>query len=392
MKRAKFFAPLAAAALLASCAGHDSAVKVEVKNNEHAASCATVELSAADILGRLGSSYCVVSDSQGREIPSQITYDSLLVFVAELDSCATEVYTITAADTAGVYPRLVSGRIYPERADDVAWENEEGGFRIYGPATQARGERAFGYDLFFKHRTPEPVLETLYGAQTSSENWAKVDSLRKIDPALAADFERSFTYHLDHGLGMDCYAVGPTAGAGVNIPVVNDSLCFAWCYSTADVLDNGPVRFTVGLTFAPRALGSDSAVVETRLISLDSRSYLNRTRVHYEGLSEPCTIALGFPRRDDSPATLDNSGVIAYADPTQGPDNGKALLGLVLPGGFDRTAEAAGHILGYTELAPADTLDYYWGFAWNRNEPQLEGEAWSETLRHLPPSVSVTVR
>ncbi len=109
-----------------------------------------------------------------------------------------------------------SGRVYPERNDDLAWENDLVAFRAYGPTTQRNGERVFGYDLFLKYPDKGPVLERLYAAQTSARNWAVVDSLRKTDPDpdRAREFERSFTYHVDHGYGMDCFAVGPTLGCG----------------------------------------------------------------------------------------------------------------------------------------------------------------------------------
>ncbi|MCM1066868.1 MAG: DUF4861 domain-containing protein [Muribaculaceae bacterium] len=368
------YLPSALCLLALSCTPTRPSLEVEVSNSGDVAAVQTVELDARAVLDRLGAAHCIVLDPSGAEIPSQITHDSLLIFTAEAAPGATLSYTVEAADSAAVYPAVVSGRIYPERADDIAWENETSGFRLYGPTTQARGERAFGYDLFFKHATPDPILETLYGVETDPATWAKVDSLRDIDPALAEEYIASFSYHIDHGLGMDCYAVGPTLGAGVAVPVDADTLCYAWCYSDARVLDNGPVRFTVDLTFAPRTVGTDTAVVETRRISLDSRAPLNHTKVHYSGLSAPRTIAMGFPRRDDSGAVLNPDGVISYADPTQGPDNGKAYLGLVLPAGFERVAEADGHILGYTTLAPADTLDYYWGFVWNANEPDITVE------------------
>lgn len=61
-------------------------------------------------------------------------------------------------DSLHLYETQVTGRLYPERADDVAWENEKVGFRIYGPATQAKGERSFGYDIFFKYPDKGLVL------------------------------------------------------------------------------------------------------------------------------------------------------------------------------------------------------------------------------------------
>ena len=181
---------------------------------------------------------------------------------------------------------------------------------------------------------------------------------------------------------MDCYAVGPTLGAGVAAPLANDTLNFPWCYENVEIIDRGPLRFTARLDFAPRAIGTDSAVTEHRIISLDAGSRLNRCMVWYDGLTAPQTvIATGFPRRDDFPA-ITATDYIAYSDPTQGPDNGRALLGAVRPEGFDGNTETAGHILATSTISPADTLDYYWGFAWNREEINTP-EEWASYLQNF---------
>lgn len=341
----------------------------------------TVELSADSVLNLLGSKYCYVADPKGREIPSQITHDGLLIFQPAVTAGSAR-YRILPSGTPRNYAQLTSGRLYPERADDVAWENELVGFRIYGPGTQKKNERAYGYDIFFKHHTKEQILEKLYAPETSPATWVTVDSLRAISEQKAEDYIKTFSYHIDHGLGMDCYAVGPTLGAGVAAPLVNDSISYSWCYDKAEVLDNGPLRFTVRLTFAPRRIGADSAVIEHRLISLDAGSHLNHTRVWYEGLTAPLEIVAGFPLRDDSKPVATDS-FIAYADPTQGPDNGKALLGIIPAKPFASTETREGHILGRTSVSPDGVFDYYWGFAWSR-EPlagkKADIDSWARYL------------
>lgn len=328
----------------------------------------TVELSLSEIRNRLGGDYFYVAGPDGCEIPSQITHDSLLIFQASVPAGASVSYRIYPSDTLRAYAAVTTGRLYPERADDIAWENDLVGFRVYGPATQAKGEKAFGYDIFFKHPDRVPVLERLYEPETNPATWIKADSLRAIDPALAEEFIRSISYHIDHGLGMDCYAVGPTLGDGVAALADGDTIFYPWCYREAEVLDNGPIRFSVAMIFAPVAVRNDSAVVEKRLISLDSGCHLNHCLVWYEGLSADSDIVAGFPRRDNSVAVMDSSaGIVAYADPTQGPDNGKALLGLIIPSAENLSvAETSDHILARTTISPSDTLDYYWGFAWDR--------------------------
>lgn len=381
MKLPHFVLSAMAAATLLACSQSSKALTVTVSNDlDFPRTGETVELPADSILHLLGSKYCRITTADGKEIPSQITYDGKLIFNADVDAASTATYNILPDNTMPVYTATVSGDLRPERADDISWENEKVGFRVYGPATQARGEKAFGYDIFFKHPTSELILDTLYAAQTSSANWAKVDSLRKIDRQLASDFEKTFTYHLDHGLGMDCYAVGPTLGDGVAVLMEGDSLCFAWCYDKVKILDNGPIRFSVSLDFAPRTVGAYSAVVEHRILTLDSGSHLNDAKVWYDGLSSPRKIAAGFPRRDDSPAVMKAAeGFIAYSDPTQGPDNGRALLGVVLPEGVDSAYEAQGHILATTVIEPTDALRYNWGFAWSRTDID-NMDKWAEYL------------
>lgn len=378
--------------LLASCASRG--VKLDVTNdNDFRCEREIVELSADSIAELLGADCFYIVDADGNEIPSQFTADGKFIFVASADPKATVGYRILRADSIHQYDTLVCGRLYPERADDVAWENEYVGFRAYGPATQAKGEKAYGYDIFFKYPGKGLVLEKLYGPETSPATWAKVDSLRKIDPQQAEDFINSFSYHIDHGLGMDCYAVGPTLGDGVaalledgnNAKNSDDSgnggdsannsneanngdleIAFPWCYEKAEVVDSGPLRFTVRLDFAPVSKGRDENVTEHRLITLDAGKHLNRCRVWFDGLTYPRRIAAGIPLRDDSHVIADiPCHLIAYADPTQGPDNGKAQLGVIMPGARD-TLLTQGHALILKDFAPTDTLDYYWGFSWNR--------------------------
>ena len=365
---------------LALAACQDGGVKVRVANDSKLdRKAGLVMLDAGQLKERLGSGYLYVTDASGREIPSQLTSDGRLLFTADVAAGDECTFTVAAADSAHVYHALTTGRVYPERADDVSWENELVGFRAYGPATQRNGERAFGYDIFFKHPTSDQILEVLYGAQCDPAAWKRVDSLRAVDPAMAEDYIQSFTYHVDHGLGMDCYAVGPSLGAGVAVPVVNDSLAFAWCYDKAEVTDNGPLRFGLRLDFAPRAVGADSAVTEHRIITLDAGRHLNTARVWYDGLTAPVTVAAGVPLRDDSPVFTDAAkGILAYSDPTQGPDNGRAMLGVVM-NGADSIVEKQGHIVAMTTLAPGDTLSYSWGFAWDRADITTP-EAWQQYL------------
>lgn len=368
------------------------ALNLEVRNTEAYPRKAVAQTDARALFSKIKSGACYIVDTKGKEVPSQLTADSLLLFMADVPAHGKAVYKVISATEMHSYPASVCGRIYPERADDIAWENETAGYRVYGPATQAKGEKGYGYDIFFKY-TGAPVVEELYAAQCSAENWRKADSLRHLDNAAAEAFINSFTYHIDHGKGMDCYAVGPTLGAGVAAPLTTSGeLAFPWCYTNARIIDNGPLRFTLELEFAPRTVGTDTAVVEKRLITLDSNALLNRCRVSYSGLSAGTPVTVGFPLRDKSGIVAEKKGIVAYSDPTQGDSNGRAYLGIVAPAGFTDTAEKNGHILGIGSPAADGNFDYFWGFAWDRNNPGMNLGTWTETLRRFAAERPLEVR
>lgn len=261
----------------------------------------------------------------------------------------------------------VYGKVYPERNDDLSYENDVVGFRIYGPKTQRNGEKSFGYDIFAKYPDTGLVLPYLYGEQCSRSNWAKVDSLRKIDKQAAKKLEESFTYHIDHGKGGDFYAVGPTLGCGVAALLDADGkIQFPWCYDMVEIVENGPDRFEAILSFAPVAIGNDT-ITERRRLVLDKGSYLNYCEVSYDGMTHPYGIVAGFPRRDDGEAIMKpEEGVLAYEDPTQRNDSGKIFTGIIIPGGAEDMLEDQSHILAKSIISPGETFRYYWGNAWSK--------------------------
>lgn len=274
----------------------------------------------------------------------------------------------------------VSGRVYPERNDDLSWENDLVAFRVYGPETQRRGEKSFGYDIFLKYPGKGEVLERLYGEQCSAANWAKVDSLRKVDPKQAKAFQDSFSYHIDHGYGMDCYAVGSTLGCGLAAIAIGDSICYPWCYDKVEILENGPERFQAKLIFAPVRIGDDAEVVESRVITLDKGTHLNHCEVSYSGLTADHDVVVGFPMRGTPKEYADVAkGILAATDPTQGSGNGTIFLGLRCSNPCSALDVADGHVLLRVALKPGETLAYEWGYAWDRTDIDTF-EKWIEYL------------
>ena len=355
-----------------------------------------VEVSMETVTDRLGladTAQIVVLNADGQQVPYQITYDGKVIFPAAIAAGSTATYTIQTG-TPEAFDVKACGRCYPERMDDMAWENDLVAFRAYGPALQAKGERGFGYDLFTKYNTTEPMLEAMYAKELNKETLAKIAELKKTDPKAAAELSRERSYHIDHGYGMDCYAVGPTLGAGVAALMVNDSIIYPWCYKNQEILDNGPLRFTVKLEFTPLTVKGDSTVVETRLITLDAGSHLNKTAVSYSNLKETLPIVAGIVLHEPDGAVVADAanGYITYVDPTTGPDNGKIFMGAAVPAVVKDAKtvlfsekekkernNADGHVLAVSDYEPGSEYVYYWGFAWDKADIKT-ADAWNRYM------------
>ena len=355
-----------------------------------------VEVSMETVTDRLGladTAQIVVLNADGQQVPYQITYDGKDIFPAAIAAGSTATYTIQTG-TPEAFDVKACGRCYPERMDDMAWENDLVAFRAYGPALQAKGERGFGYDLFTKYNTTEPMLEAMYAKELNKETLAKIAELKKTDPKAAAELSRERSYHIDHGYGMDCYAVGPTLGAGVAALMVNDSIIYPWCYKNQEILDNGPLRFTVKLEFTPLTVKGDSTVVETRLITLDAGSHLNKTAVSYSNLKETLPIVAGIVLHEPDGAVVADAanGYITYVDPTTGPDNGKIFMGAAVPAVVKDAKtvlfsekekkernNADGHVLAVSDYEPGSEYVYYWGFAWDKADIKT-ADAWNRYM------------
>lgn len=380
---------LAAIALMgfASCADSKRSMTVTVTNPlalERTGE--MVEVPMSDVTAKLqlaDTAQIVVLGEDGQQVPYQVTYDEKVVFPATVKANGTATYTIQSG-TPDPYNVIACGRYYPERLDDVAWENDLGGYRAYGPALQKRGERGFGYDLFTKYNTTEPILESLYAEELDKEKRARIAELKKTDPKAAAELQNAISYHIDHGYGMDCYAVGPTLGCGTAALMAGDTIIYPYCYRTQEILDNGPLRFTVKLEFNPLTVRGDSNVVETRVITLDAGSYLNKTVVSYTNLKEAMPVTTGIVLREpDGVVTADAAnGYITYVDPTtdRSGGNGKIFIGAAFPSLVKEAKTvlfpekekkelrggADGHVLAISEYEPGSEYTYYWGSAWDK--------------------------
>ena len=313
----------------------------------------------------------ILQDASGSEIPYQITYDGKLIFRADVPANGTARYMVVKGKPAPV-DTIACGMLRPDRLDDIIWENDRSGWRMYGPGTHAAGAAAYGYDVFTKS-VPFPVMKARFDTDHNPVYWEQMAAWRAQGLSDKADsLLNAISFHVDHGDGMDVYSVGASLGCGTAALLDSTgTIVFPWCWESYEILDNGPLRFTVRVTM--------DGGRETRVITCDAGSWLNKAVLSYSDILPEAAVAAGIVIHDSNPlAYISGPGYIGYADlgdPNPGA-NGEIYCGAVIPGASEVTVEQ-GHILLHSSYKPG--FIYYFGSAWSKADvPSLQ--AWRTIL------------
>ena len=370
-------------ALAGSSYCHAQQATIVVSNPTSTPRTELISLNMSEVKAKLGNATpkkgeaYIVKNKRGQQIGSQITHDGLLLIDANVRPHGSATYYVSIGKP---YQQKVyaTGALYKIRKDDIAWENDRCAYRVYGPALQRTGERSFGTDIWVKN-TPDTVVYERYVKDMNGN--IKGD---KMD-AKVRDILTSF--HLDHGNGLDPYRVGATLGLGAPSLMVGKNQVLPYCYKDYRILDNGPLRFTVELTYNPSTVGDMKNVVEHRIISLDKGSNFNKMTVWYDGLTTPTDFATGFPiHEEDTETKTFAKDYVSYADPTDNVEvnNSQVFVGVLFPEGidhiyyqlFDKKHDGAtGHALGLKRgLKNLEKYSYYFGAAWSKYDVRSYAE------------------
>lgn len=356
MKRVIYL--LFAAVLLASCNSKPKEMTVTVENpSDFDRTTDLVELSLDAVKAKVtlaeGQVY-VVKNTKGEVIPSQVTYDGKLIFQSDVKANETVSFTVSAGEKQE-FKAQTFGRFITERKDDFAWENDRVAFRIYGPALIASDGPSNGLDIWYK-RT----------------NDMKIDQWYKDDIAGTA------SYHEDHGEGLDDYKVGRSLGAGAMAPFVNGKLWLNENFASQELLENGPLRTTLKLTYNDLDVDG-KAYSETRTFSIDAGSQFSKVIQEY-GVTEDMTVAAGIAKRaaNDTIIFSPEKDYIIYREPSE--KAGPVYLGLVFPAGIDsmvvdtykvanaktKKDDTFSHVLAVATYKANQPIVYYTGYGWSK--------------------------
>ena len=318
---------------------------VEVKNPTADFRHEVVAVAAvADVKGRVGETFRVL-EGAALDVPYQLTHDGQLLIEAAVRPHGTARFVIVPGQPPK-FQTVCHGALHPERKDDFAWENDRGAYRVYGPALGRTGERSYGIDVWTKN-TPELVVDDRYYIE-DVVMMPRVDSLRRVNRQRGDSLYRINSYHHDHGRGLDPYKVGATLGCGAPALMVGDSIVMPYVFNRYEILDDGPLRFTVHLV-QNKTQVDGCEVEEHRIIQLDKQSNFNRMTVWYEGLDHAVSFCSGvvIQREAPEPVVL-GSNYVYYTDPTDQPRVHQAPLyvAALFPNGTVETRRHRGHALG----------------------------------------------
>ena len=359
-----------------------------------------VEIPLDGVLQRLGTvaDSLRVRDAAGLDVPFQTTFDGKLLLEAAVRKGGVARFTLSKGSHPQ-FPMVCHGQLHPERKDDFAWENDRGAYRVYGPALERSKERSYGIDVWTKN-TPELVVDDRYYIEDVvtipridslyRNNWHKRDSLYRI-----------ISYHYDHGRGLDPYRVGASLGCGAPALMVGDSIVMPYCFERYEVLDEGPLRFTVRLVQSPRMV-CGVKVVEQRQITLDKGSNFCKMMVSYsppkQGELEGVSLCSGVVLQpEDRESYVLGQNYVSYTDPTDQPNVHQAPLyvAVLFPNGTVTTKRQDNHVLGIVSNYDFKPYTYYFGSAWAKYDVRTE-EEWKARiewyLRSLQQPLKVTIK
>lgn len=353
-------------ALLQACTLQPAPVSVVVVNESaYTRQNETVAVSADEVLQRLqlpDTASFVILNPQGGTIPYQFTYDGNIIFRASVPASGKAVYTFQEGSTLP-FESEVEGNLV-ERADTalLAWADD--GMPFAAPrAPQGAAGTASGHYLLPRPAEAQPLGIAIDGVE-----------------ATEAGADSTHAHHSNTATLCLAGLLSPQRADGGTLALVTGGKAIPFGgWKDYEILDNGPLRFTVRL-LDNITLPGGKTLSCTRTITHDAGSPMNRVDLRIDGLARTsrlvAALSLNHPAATASAQT--GTGLIAATDTaltaageTVVTYRGCTFPSVPLQSGIARStaagqAQAAGQRVWATlEYCPGSTLTYHFGAARN---------------------------
>ncbi len=282
-----------------------------------------------------------------------------LLFLSGFRPGEVREFVVEAAAPAAAPKARVHAR-HDAHRDDVAWESDRIGFRIYGQGLWQASEYeplvSSGIDVWPK-RTRELIVERWYAKGHDA-------------------------YHVDTGEGADFYSVGTTLGAGGSAVWRGGRLHRARNFRSHRILATGPIRAVFQLEYEPWDAGG-MQVSETKRISIDAGQNFFRQEITYHapGAAE-IPYAVGTVKRAGLVGSSSQAGPWAWVStwgPVERKNGGHGNLGtvvLVEKSRLVESRETADHYLAISSARPGVPAVQYVGAGWTASGDFATVEDW----------------
>lgn len=323
-----------------------------------------------------------VRDATGIEVISQVSDNDgdgkpdELLFQADMWPRQSRNFTIETGAPAKAASRVFIRHDAPR--DDVAWENDRIGFRIYGEGLKKTSSAmsSNGIDVWPK-RVRSLIVEKWY---TKGHD----------------------AYHIDTGEGADFFDVGETLGAGGTAIWRNDSIHRADNFKAWRIISNGPIRAVFELQYAPWR-GGDVTASETKRVTIDAGQNLYRSESIFRSeRGGEIPYAIGLVKRPGMRGTESKQEEWAWLTgwgPVAPKNGGHGELGTVVMLPRARVAdwkETGNHYLAISRATSGEPVVHYVGAGWTASGDFPTPQSWWDYLdtfaRRLATPVKVTLQ
>ncbi len=329
---------------------------------------AIVEIMLSDViywlpdgsLNKLG----IVNKATGERLPSQLVdsnqdgENDLFIFQDSFTKMSANEYElkyfeILEKPVHKVYVTFIPGR------EDIAWENDKAAFRMYGPALA--GDVDNGIDA-----------------------WSKsVDYL--IISKWYREEEEGKSYHTDHGEGADFFSVGKSLGCGGSAIYLADSLYQSGVYTTYKILENGPLRLMFQLEYVGFSAGGNK-VTETKIVTLDAGSHLNKIETSYSTLPAGAKYTAGLVKRANTKteSSFEDGIISLWGDNTVNKADGLFGTAVVMKDYDDLSIiENGQHIMMTSKFMDGNKQVHYAGSCWSKAGDIKSENEWLDYLNNF---------
>lgn len=253
------------------------------------------------------------------------------------------------------------GRFVPEREDDFAWENDRVAFRVYGPASPAKGP-ASGVDAWFKS-VDYPIIDKWYAEHLSGQS-----------------------YHEDQGEGYDVYHTGTSRGVGGTAIWVDGKAYPAGQFSSWKLLETDSSEVSFELVYEWTTPLGDITENKVVTLPLGANLYSVESQFLLNGEVSSIPVAIGLTTHDEKASTQGDASK-AYISTWELIDGIGVGTGVVLKTDLSKElkhevseVKDESHVWLISSTNEQGKLEFFAGFAWAKRGNISTLEDWQRYL------------